>query len=77
VLTRGECAQRCPESYAAGNEVEQIKETAAGDNIGKVGGALPGSSSRETMRANWFSDKAWGSAGLTPGLLAGELADKA
>jgi hypothetical protein len=29
------------------------------------------------MRANWFSDEAWGSAGLTPGLLAGELAGKA
>jgi hypothetical protein len=38
---RGECAQRCPESDAAGNEVEQIKETAAGDNIGKAGDALP------------------------------------
>jgi hypothetical protein len=40
VLTRKECAQRCPESDAAGNEVEQIKETAACDNNGMAGGAL-------------------------------------
>jgi hypothetical protein len=40
VLTGGEGTQRWPEFDAAGNKVEQIEETAAGDNIGMAGGAL-------------------------------------
>jgi hypothetical protein len=40
VLTGGQGTQRWPEYDAAGNEVQQIEETAAGDNISMAGGAL-------------------------------------